>query len=473
MSKPSLQTQQDHMDIGAPVRSLQIRQDRIPLRVGEAEAQIQNNKYPVLDISSFGLSLASPGKWSHELSVTCQLYAGATCLGDFSLNFIREEKHLEGFKVAFEVDSSSPVISLDALYGARDLNLHLEEHSHFFMRDDISPEFKSLTYQVHYWLTSLETRVNSLEINSFQKSRAEIDAYESVITQMVAKYIEQSIYPIYQKLEEISKSLSPKALKSHFEYFRSVVGRQMFQSYYANRAYQKPRGYAGDFEMMRTVYNKEVRGAQLFGRCIERYFTDVPEAQAVRNRGRYLTSKIEKAIEKNRKAKIVSVASGPAMEVQYLVNERPDLLGEVEIHLIDQDTDALKLSQRAIEEICRAKGLRPNIKFHNMAIKNIIESGLPIKDVDLIYTAGLFDYLSGPVATAAARSLFQSLSDKGALIIGNFDTSAPNRFGMALVTDWHLIYRTEEELVELFKPVSRVSIEKEPLGINLFAVLCR
>lgn len=469
MSKPAYKTQQDHIEIEPHLKSFDVRQDRIPLRKGEAELVINNIRYPILDISPFGLSIQNTNSIKNSTSTQGEVYSGPLFIAKVDLKWIREENFSESLKTAFEIESDP--ISLDSLYGARDLNIILEDHANIYNNKDIEPEFQFITFQVQSWLSSLETKVNSLEIDSFSKSRSEIEAYEDIITHSVAQYIEKNIQPIYQRLESLCKKLNPAQVKQHFEYFRSMVGRQMFQSYYANRAFHKPRGYAGDFEMMRTVYHKERRGSHLFGRCIERYFTDVPEAQAVRNRGRYLQSKILETLQQNPKVKIVSVASGPAMEIQYLLKDNADKLNQLEIHLIDQDIEALKLSQRAIESYCRTHNLKTKIIFHHIAIKNIIESGLPIESADLIYTAGLFDYLSSPVAQSAAQKLFETLNPQGRLIIGNFDVSAPNRFGMALVTDWHLIYRTADELNQLFNHLGPLEIEQEPLGINLFAVL--
>jgi chemotaxis methyl-accepting protein methylase len=225
--------------------------------------------------------------------------------------------------------------------------------------------------------------------------------------------------------------------------------------------------------MMKSVYRGENRGKTLFGKCMEKYFVSVPEAQAVRNRGLYLLEKIKSTAEgPARPIKFMSVACGPAMEVQLLMKSHAEMLHEnVEFHFVDQDIEALKECQRAIGHIARQTDAKCKFFFHNWAIKNIIENGLPQKGFDLIYSAGLFDYLSDPVAQFAARQLYSALKNQGQLIIGNFDISAPNRFGMSLVTDWNLIYRTREDMSRLFSPVGNVAVEKEQLGINLFAVL--
>lgn len=471
MSNSQKKSQQDEFDIRAEQRYLKIRQDRLPLRSGEARVKIGDELFPIVDISSFGLAIETTQNREFKSEVSCQIFSGHSLIVETTLFPVRTEIFEDRQKIAFE--SKTHEIPLNAVFGARDLKQILESHEQFFNLDHIQPLFRAITFEMSYWLKTLETKVNTLEITTFERSRNELDEYENIISLTVAQYLAHKVTPIYNQLEELSKQLKPHEQKTHFEFFRSVMGQYLFQSYYANRAYSKPLGYAGDFEMMRTVYHKELRGSSLFGRCVERYFTEVPEAQAVRNRGRYLQSKIKETLIKKSHSKILSIASGPAQEIQYLVTEDLTLLSECSIQLLDQDLEALKLSQRSIESIVRAQKGSVNIQFQHLAIKNIIESGAPEQNYDLIYTAGLFDYLTAPVAKAAAQQLFHSLAPGGSLIIGNFDVSAPNRFGMALVTDWHLIYRTEQELIDLFSFLGPVTIQREPLGINLFAVICK
>ncbi len=66
----------------------------------------------------------------------------------------------------------------------------------------------------------------------------------------------------------------------------------------------------------------------------------------------------------------------------------------------------------------------------------------------LIYSAGLFDYFTEPVAQMAASKMLASVKPGGRVIIGNFSKDNPCVPFMELVLDWHLIYRSEEDLLE-------------------------
>ncbi len=103
-------------------------------------------------------------------------------------------------------------------------------------------------------------------------------------------------------------------------------------------------------------------------------------------------------------------------------------------------------------------------------MRNIIRYGLPLNDIHLIYSAGLFDYFTDPVAIYAARRLTEALVPGGCLVIGNFSMNNPNQFAMGLIMDWNLIYRSEQTMNDLYGNIgSSYLLEKEENGINLFA----
>jgi extracellular factor (EF) 3-hydroxypalmitic acid methyl ester biosynthesis protein len=68
---------------------------------------------------------------------------------------------------------------------------------------------------------------------------------------------------------------------------------------------------------------------------------------------------------------------------------------------------------------------------------------------DYIYSMGLFDYLTPPVASAVLGKLYQILKPGGTMLIGNFHVSNPSRCYMEYWLDWVLYYRSEEEFTDL------------------------
>jgi len=244
----------------------------------------------------------------------------------------------------------------------------------------------------------------------------------------------------------------------------------------AARFFHKPLGYAGDFEMMNMLYRNESLGDTLFGQALSRVILDCDGARAVRHRAQYLVGKVTAAAtcgEPDRPARILSVAAGPAMELQLILRKDPALLraGRAEITLLDQDAGALRHAREQIEALAARARVEVTLRCLNSSIRTVIAEGLH-GSYDLIYSAGLFDYLKDRTARAAGVRLVAALAPGGTAVIGNFGDANPSRPLMELFTDWPLLHRSASDLRRLFGDIgSSMTIEQETTGVNLFSVI--
>jgi SAM-dependent methyltransferase len=85
-------------------------------------------------------------------------------------------------------------------------------------------------------------------------------------------------------------------------------------------------------------------------------------------------------------------------------------------------------------------------------------------DLDFFYAAGIFDYLTDPMAEALAAELFRRLKPGGVLWIPNFVPDIPDRAYMEAFMDWWLIYRSADALGRLDARIP----EREIAGKRLF-----
>jgi extracellular factor (EF) 3-hydroxypalmitic acid methyl ester biosynthesis protein len=259
-------------------------------------------------------------------------------------------------------------------------------------------------------------------------------------------------------------------------YFHDRFGALIDLSPFAARCFHKPLGYAGDFEMMNMVYRNESLGDTLFGRSLSRVVLDSHAARAVRHRAHYLAGKITAAIARSgphRPAHILSVAAGPAMELQLILRSDPALLraGRAEIALLDQDASALTHAREQISALAAQAHVEVTVRCINTSIRTVIAEGLH-GSYDLIYSAGLFDYLTDRTARAAGVRLAAALAPGGHALIGNFAVANPTRPLMELILDWPLHHRSATDLRQLFGDIGAgIAIEQETTGVNLFAVI--
>src|SRR5439155_21939800 len=83
------------------------------------------------------------------------------------------------------------------------------------------------------------------------------------------------------------------------------------------------------------------------------------------------------------------------------------------------------------------------------SVRQILARKADLGQYDLVYAAGLFDYLAAPVAAALTRRMFDMVRPGGLMLIPNFLTGTRDRGYMESFMDWHLIYRDEAEMRSL------------------------
>jgi SAM-dependent methyltransferase len=210
---------------------------------------------------------------------------------------------------------------------------------------------------------------------------------------------------------------------------------------YTNYAWTKPRGYAGDAVLMDYLYyNQLPAGADDMGRSIFPVITRAFTSMSVRYRRQLLRSLIDDTVTAARQARILSVAAGHARELEgsLVANEIFD--GE----FVALDQDALSCA-----EIDRANQGR-RVRTINMGVIDLLRrKDLDLGAFDLIYSAGLFDYLSDTLARRLVKHLLRLLRPGGRLLIANFVPTTRDRGYMELFMDWNLLFRDEEQLVRL------------------------
>lgn len=426
----------------------------------------------VSNFSPFGLSVETTFKTKSHYT-KCSFLVDDYPICRVSLRLARQEANITGgFISAFSIvgnplDAES-ILSIKKLNGIlSDATVSLAEDSQ--LRDG----FRLKVLEFKYLILRLQDNINAFSIDSFSNELSYVTLFEDQITLRVSDYFSKTLSRLYDQIKETLEGLPPEALTQYFDYFRKNVGEIMYQSAYAHRAFHKPKGYAGDYEMMNHVYKRELRGNTLFAKCLQRYFVDEPAGRAVRGREQYLRNRIKQCIEDfkgEETIRIFSVASGPAMEIQNLFSEKDFDTNKIEIHLLDQDLEALKHAQRKINQLAILHKKPANLHLHHLTMRNVIRDGLPLKAIHLIYSAGLFDYFTDMVASYAATRLSKSLVPGGCLVIGNFSMNNPNQFAMGLIMDWNLIYRSEQTMNDLYGKIgSSYWLEKEENEINLFA----
>jgi extracellular factor (EF) 3-hydroxypalmitic acid methyl ester biosynthesis protein len=348
------------------------------------------------------------------------------------------------------------------------------------VEDNHNKEFVHLASHLHYLLTNFRNKLKDEE----EKIQDEEEPLRTMLYETLRSLTYDALGEVNSRFCDQFTSVTAQFTdsKEHFihrEYFQRILGEFFIHSTLFERAYTKPLGYAGDFEMMNIIYRNEYEGKDIFSQVMNKVDCDSSAARAVRNRREYFFRKISQACTSapgDSVCKIVSVACGPCVEMADFLRLANDMNRPARMELIamDQDAHAIRDAEERLIPLCEPFGdisitvVRSNIRELIVGRKN--DTSL-YADADLIYTAGLCDYLSFSATNRLVKELYRYLKPGGTLIVGNFGTYNPQRFKMEYGSEWFLIHRSEEEIKDFAKGLPEdvsLSVEREPEGVNLF-----
>ncbi len=258
-----------------------------------------------------------------------------------------------------------------------------------------------------------------------------------------------------KELEEYIKGFTKEEHEIHGFYLRKQLWDIIACTEFMYRVNVKPRGYAGDSEMMRMIYENAFRGDSIFSKTLYKYSVEHPAAQAVRNR-RVMVPRILHDYQKEYSGhdfKFMSVACGPAYELQDLYLTESDA-SFFHCTLLDQDPAALREAFQNIQGLEKQLGVKIKAKYIRDSVRTMIFSGNLAKEwgrFNFIYSMGLFDYLTPPVARAVIEKIYGLLEPGGRLLIGNYHLNNQSKWFMEYWLDWVLYYRSEQDFIDLLK----------------------
>ena len=344
----------------------------------------------------------------------------------------------------------------------------------------ILPQFKS-------WVSDLRDYLERMRAFLDREEAALSDEDQHTYGQICQQYLAEVGPRIVQRVHEASHEmgkmlggLSEDEHVAHRAYAQHHLGALFGAAPFIRRAQHKPLGYAGDYEMMNMLYRSPAEGPSLFAKVVNQCAATEIAARANINRITFLGDKLRTVIRRaaatGERARVASIGSGPAREIEALLESEPELGPYLDVALVDQDPRAVQYCERRLTPLAQRTGA--GIHFVRESVRRLLCGGMlshTLGPRQLIYSAGLFDYLSDRSFTALLGALFGALAPGGQMLIGNVDVSNPTRYFMEYFAEWFLIHRTRGQLLDcakLLRPAPRAArVESEPLGVNLFLVI--
>jgi extracellular factor (EF) 3-hydroxypalmitic acid methyl ester biosynthesis protein len=357
---------------------------------------------------------------------------------------------------------------------------NLEEAYHVFFQNwqnnyRLSPEFKVLVADVQSYLTGVRHWLEGLEFGL--KTQGDRQEQEQAILKVIAPRIIEAFNGQHQRFEEMIYAAPPEARMAHQDFVRKHWHKLFLGSPFGHRTFHKPNGYAGDYEMMNMIYRNEPEGGSLFEKLIHLLLVSQWPARSVRNRIAHLRDNIlnetARVARSDKIARIMNIGCGAAKEVQDFLAET-HLSDSADFTLVDFNEETLSFAGGKLAEARRQFSRRTPVRTQQMSVYELLKRSRqndPHREkFDLIYCAGLFDYLPPDTCRALMGLWYDSLLAGGLMLIANMNDSKPFRNFIEFILDWQLIYRDSREFLSLVPEHCRETTQviTEPTSVNLF-----
>ncbi|MFD0892086.1 class I SAM-dependent methyltransferase [Luteolibacter ambystomatis] len=324
---------------------------------------------------------------------------------------------------------------------------------------------------VQHWLTGVDVGIRT----TVTRRRDELE--QEIFSNVQARVVEE-VLPSMERFEKVAREVGDEESAVHKSYVRRELHPIVLCSPFLYRTYTKPLGYAGDYEMVNMMLRNPYEGSSAFAKILNFALLHTEPVVAHRNRIDYL---IETLIRETRsrvgraRTRVFNLACGPAVEIQRFLREH-DESDLIEIDLLDFNAETLEYTRERIQEARMAGGRETAVRYFQRSVHQLLRAASQggeeeFTGYDVVYCAGLFDYLSQRVCKKLVELFATMVKPGGRVIVTNVAASNPRKAWMEYLMEWNLIYRDNSEMEDLVPdnvPIKSTTITADATGVNLF-----
>lgn len=324
---------------------------------------------------------------------------------------------------------------------------------------------------IQQWMTSVDAGIRS----TITRRR---DDLEREVFDGVEQRIFEEVLPTMEKFERIARQIPPEEAAVHKSYVRRELHPLVLCSPFLHRTFTKPLGYAGDYEMVNMMLRSPYEGSSTFAKIINAALLHTEPVVAHRNRIDYLLELLREETRKRSQkghTRIFNLACGPAVEIgRFLAECEESELAEVD--LLDFNAETLTDTEERLRQQRQKSGRETPLRFYQRSVHQLLKAAAQGGDAefagyDVVYCAGLFDYLSQRVCCRLVELFCTMAKPGGKVVVTNVASSNPRIAWMEYLMEWNLIYRDEREMFDLVPhslPIQGSRVLADATGVNLF-----
>ncbi len=342
----------------------------------------------------------------------------------------------------------------------------------------VRAEYKLAVVDLQRFLQDFRLWLDHVELGVLNGTAESRPAMERAMVRDLIGCVGPVLKDLFERLELAASAVPAELEPAHFRFCRRQLHPLLLASPFMRRIYLKPLGYAGDYEMVSMILRDPCEGSSIFAKILNVFILRQAPAEAHRNRVARLIDilvlETMRHAQQNLPCRVFSVGCGPAAEVQeFLV--RHGLSDRAEFTLLDADEETIGYTRGVLAGLRARHGRMTSVRAVKMSVQRLLRLNgkldLPSDEYDLIYSAGLFDYLSDEICRWLISRLYRMLAPGGLLLVTNVEPTNPIRHVMEHLYEWHLIYRNGKQLAALasFLPMEAPrAVSAELTGGNVF-----
>jgi extracellular factor (EF) 3-hydroxypalmitic acid methyl ester biosynthesis protein len=335
-------------------------------------------------------------------------------------------------------------------------------------------KMRSFLYELSLWMEQVGLTADE---GGFINGQKEDEVLEELIQPIIPHLRE-----LFEQFEMEAAKVSDDELMSHKLFAQHDLHPLLMRSPFIHRTFTKPLGFAGDYEMVNMMTRNGWEGPTSYAKLVNYFQLLSAPAEAHRNRLEILYHRLREmtigAANAGRRLRILNVACGPAIELQRLLKSDLDT-DHCQFVLLDFSEIALDYTRKQVEKIMLECGREADFEYLNESVHTLLKKAhaehmdLGGENYDLVYCAGLFDYLSDRICSRLLRLFYRLLGPGGKVLATNVDPSNGSMYAMEHLLEWYLIYRNQEQLAALGKGLGEQRTFADDTGINVFLEIAR
>ena len=247
------------------------------------------------------------------------------------------------------------------------------------------------------------------------------------------------IAKLAEATHRLRRACDPTVWSALLEFARAHrVMEHLLEDPFTRWSFTKPRGYSGDAHLLDFIYGHESTAAETAeasdrGREIFAHTTNASSSVAVRERREILAGLVDEAAARVPGPEVLAIAAGHLREAAL---SAAHARGAVR-RWVALDQDPLSVGSMLRDNAGTA------VEPQDGSVRGLIRRAHKLGTFDLVYAAGLYDYLPDAVAVRLTQRCMEMVRPGGTFLFANFSDETRVDGYMDMFMNWELLLRDE------------------------------